>query len=186
MAARIDRRLVALELAVEFCSEVRCEVDVHAPAKREHICHGALIEQRSGGVGISAILVDDLVAAIEQVAVRVEDLPVRPLDLEPGEEIALSGERAGVHGIGAAQLSRGVKALIGLEADVEPGGQAQISAVGEAGIRAREAAKRREMDRLRCSGRSLGGDKARVHREETTERKVQQGYCATADVQSGS
>ncbi len=82
-----------LELAVELGSEVWGQVDVDATANRPGVGDGDLIQERTVGIGKTAIEVHDLIAAKERVTVGVKTAVVL-FDFDAAKEVALAGEPA--------------------------------------------------------------------------------------------
>jgi hypothetical protein len=131
-AAGGDGRAIVLELAINLEGKVVGEGVIKAAAEGVDVGDGVQIKERAGGVGVAAVLVVDLIAAIEEIYVRAE-ATVEALHLEAEEDVLLRVYFAVIDGIGASNFGGGVKEVERLETDVTACGNAEVFAAVKTG-----------------------------------------------------
>jgi hypothetical protein len=130
-AAGSNGGAIALKLGVNLDGEVLGEGEIEAATGGEYVGDGVKVEQGAGGIGITAIQVVDLAAAVEEVDVRAEVSEVA-FQLATAEDVLLGVDMAVVDGVGSAHFDGGIETVEGFEADVAAGGDADIFAAVEA------------------------------------------------------
>jgi len=179
-AAGGNGRAIALKLAVKLEGEVVGEGEIEAAARGKYVGDGVKVKQGAVGVGITAMQVVDLAAAVEEIDVRVEVSEVT-LDLAAEEDIFLGGYVAIVDGVGSADFDGGIETVEGFETDVAAGGDAEIFAAVEAGIGACGAAECGEGE-----GSGGGGHGLRMNQGGGYKCKAKQREGANSGLQSDS